>query len=200
MPPPPSKRHTAAERREEILDAASQEIAVAGFAGATTAAVARRAGISQPYVFRFFPTKKDLALAVLERCYSRIIRDWESAVPEPGETRLQTLGRTYVEALPKRRTELMVQLQAYAAAEDPDMAEVMRHNLSAIYRYLVHQARRDEHADAYAAAAEFLSRGFLINAAMGIGLETTLTPEEWAGICPLNKVARVDDRLEQFAT
>jgi AcrR family transcriptional regulator len=198
MTPPP--RQKAADRREQILDAAAQEIAVAGFVGATTAGVAKRAGISQPYVFRFFPTKKELALAVLERCYNRIIRDWESAVPEPGETRFQTLGRTYVQALPKRRTELMVQLQAYAAAEDPDMAEVMRHNLASIYRYLVHQARRDGAADPCAVAAEFLSRGFLINAAMGIGLESVLTPEEWAGICPLNDVARVNDRLDQAAS
>jgi AcrR family transcriptional regulator len=196
MNPATTTRRSAAERRQEILDAAADEIAVSGFAGATTAAIARRAGISQPYVFRFFPTKKELALAVLERCLNRVLADWEAAVPEPGETRLQTLGRTYVQSLPSRRRELLVTLQAYAAAEDPDVAEIMRHNLSRLYRYIIHQARRDGHEDPSTAAAEFLSRGFLINAAMAIGLESALTAEEWSGICPMSEIARLGDRLE----
>src|SRR3972149_2031538 len=110
-----SDRMTAADRREAILEAAVEEIARNGFAGATTADIARRAGISQPYVFRFFPTKKDLCLAVIDRCLSRVLRDWESAMPKPGETRLQNPGRTDVEALPERRAELMGHLQAYAS-------------------------------------------------------------------------------------
>jgi AcrR family transcriptional regulator len=173
-----SPRQSGAVRREAILDAACEEIAVSGFAGATTADIARRAGISQPYVFRFFPSKKDLSLAVVDRCVGQLLADWERVLPDPGETRLDALGRSYVEALPNRRTQLLVQLQAYAAAGDPGMAEA------------------HPHAD----AATFLSRGFLINAAMAIGLESTLTPEEWEGICSKNEIARVSDRTEQAAS
>src|SRR4249919_3806691 len=107
-------------RREAIIEAAVEEFAAVGFAAATTAAIARRAGISQPYVFRFFPSKKDLALAVIDRAFSRVLADWEAAVPKPGETRLLTLGRTYVEGLSERRSDLMIHLQAYAGAHDPD--------------------------------------------------------------------------------
>ena len=191
---------TAADRREAILEAAVEEIARNGFAGATTADIARRAGISQPYVFRFFPTKKDLCLAVIDRCLSRVLRDWESAVPKPGETRLQTLGRTYVESLPERRAELMVHLHAYASAEDPDIAAAMRHHLARIFRYVVHQAERDGHEHPSAAAHQFLATGFLINAAMAIGLESELRPEEWHAICSADKIARVDDRLQHTAS
>lgn len=191
---------TAADRREAILEAACQEIARNGFAGATTADVARRAGISQPYVFRFFPTKKDLCLAVIDRCLSRILRDWEGAVPNPGETRLQTLGRTYVESLSERRAELMVHLHAYASADDPDIASAMRHHLARVYRYVVHQAERDGHEHPHAVAAQFLADGFLINAAMAIGLESELRPEEWHAICSADKIARVDDRLQHTAS
>ena len=200
MNPLPAERHSAAERREEILDAACEVIAGAGFAGATTADIARRAGISQPYVFRFFPSKKDLSLAVVDRCVSQLLSDWERVVPQPGESRLNALGRTYVEALPNRRTQLLVQLQAYAAADDPDMAEAMRHHLSRIYRYIAMQARRDGASNPFAEAATFLSRGFLINAAMAIGLESVLTPDEWAGICDKTEVARMGDRIEQAAS
>src|SRR5262245_62111250 len=176
-------RLTAAERREAILDAAVEEIAAHGYAGATTADVAKRAGISQPYIFRFFATKKDLYLAVLERCTARILRGWEEAVPRPGESRLETLGRAYVEALPERRRELKVKFSAYGEADDPEIAEALRHHLARIFRYVVHEAERDGATDPHAAAAEFVSRGFLINAAVSVDLDQALAPGEWAAIC-----------------
>ena len=108
-----TERMSAAERREAILDAAVEEFATHGYEGATTAGVAARAGISQPYVFRFFPTKKDLYIAVIDRCTARILHGWETAAPLPGESRLETLGRAYVETLPERRKELMVKFGAY---------------------------------------------------------------------------------------
>jgi AcrR family transcriptional regulator len=183
---------TRASRREAIVDAAVEEIAASGFAGATTAAIARRAGISQPYVFRFFPTKKDLALAVIDRAFGRVLADWESAQPLPGESRLKTLGRAYVDGLQERRTELMVQLQAYAGAQDPDIAEALRHHLSRLYRYVVFLLRRDGHEEPEREAAAFCGRGLLIAASMAIGLEDSLTAEEWSGICPRVGCARVD--------
>jgi AcrR family transcriptional regulator len=190
------KRMSAAERREAILEAAIEVIAAHGFRGATTADIAKRAGISQPYVFRFFPTKKDLCAAVAERCATRILDDWENAVPGPGETRLQTLGRTYVQTLPNRRLELMVRLNTYASADDPDVAAAARHHLARVYRYVIGQAERDAVEDPIAAAGAFIGKGFLINAAMAIGLESELSPEEWAGICGLRGIARIEDRAE----
>jgi AcrR family transcriptional regulator len=195
-----SERRSAAERREAILDAAVEVMAAKGVVGATTGDIAKRAGISQPYVFRFFPTKRDLVLAVNERCAERIITTWETAVQKPGETRLETLGRTYVETLPERRGELLVLLYGYGAAQDPVMAEAMRERLARVYRYVVGQAERDGCEDPYEAAARFIGRGFFINAAMAIGLESELTEEEWSGVCPLANVARVDDRLERVGS
>jgi len=195
----PAQRQSAAERREAILDAAIAEIAVSGYEGATTAAIAKRAGISQPYVFRFFPTKKALFLAAIDRAAGRIIADWETALPLPGESRLETLGRTYVERLPGRRGELLSQLQAYASSEDPEIAAAMRHHLARVYRYIVGLLERDGRPAAYAEAASFVARGHLINAAMACGLESALTAEEWAGICGKKDVARIEDRARETA-
>jgi AcrR family transcriptional regulator len=187
-------RSVTAQRREQILQASVEEVASSGFAGATTAAIARRAGISQPYVFRFFPSKKDLALAVIERACGRILTDWETAVPEPGETRLQTLGRTYVEGITQRRSELMVQLAAYAGAQDPDVAEALRHHLARVYRHVIYVLRRDGSDEPEREAAAFIGRGLLIAASMAVGLESELLPDEWAGICARAGCARVVDR------
>jgi AcrR family transcriptional regulator len=196
--PPPTDRLSAAERREQILDAAVEEFAAPGYEAATTADIAARAGISQPYVYRFFATKKQLYIAVLDRCTQRILGDWETAVPQPGESRLAMLGRTYVEAIPRRRKELMVKFGAYGAAHDAEIAATLRHHLARLYRYVAHQAERDGSAGPYADAIQFLARGLFINAAMAVGLESELRPEEWAPVCGRQEVARIEDRLEEL--
>jgi len=66
--PATTERKTAEERREAVLDAALTEFGDHGFEGASTDAIARAAGISQPYLFRLFGTKKDLFLASVQRC------------------------------------------------------------------------------------------------------------------------------------
>ena len=64
-----TERKSKDERREDILDAAIAEFAAKGLHGASTDEIARLAGISQPYVFRLFGTKKELYLAVIARCF-----------------------------------------------------------------------------------------------------------------------------------
>ena len=62
---------TADERRDAIVAAATEEFATGGLVGASTEAIARQAGVSQPYVFQLFGTKKDLFLAVVRSCFAR---------------------------------------------------------------------------------------------------------------------------------
>ena len=64
-------RQTAEQRRESILDAAMIEFGLKGLHGTSTDDIARRAGISQPYLFRLFRTKHELFLATVERCFAR---------------------------------------------------------------------------------------------------------------------------------
>lgn len=192
---PARTRWTADDRREAIVQAAIEEFAAAGFAGATTAAIARRAGISQPYVFRFFPTKKDLALAALELATDRLLADWEAAAPREGETALRTLGRTYIETIPSRRTELMLRMRAHAESGDPDIAQALRSKFVRVYRYVTAALVREglDAAEAQEEAARFYARGLLIDAALTIGLESALDPSEWASICPCPDIARIED-------
>ena len=74
---------SAAERRELVLDAAVTEFAVHGLAGTSTEDVARRAGISQPYLFRLFPTKKTLFVELVDRCYRRVEETFIAAAERP---------------------------------------------------------------------------------------------------------------------
>src|SRR5580693_8538934 len=87
------QRMPAAERRELVLDAAVAEFAVHGLAGASTEDVARQAGISQPYLFRLFPTKKALFLELVDRCFRRIRDTFTAAAGDlTGEEALMAMA------------------------------------------------------------------------------------------------------------
>src|SRR6266496_3382695 len=70
-------RLSAAERKDTILDAALIEFADRGFEGTSTEDIAKRAGISQPYLFRLFGTKKDLYIASVSRCYRDTLEQFQ---------------------------------------------------------------------------------------------------------------------------
>src|SRR5437773_5986675 len=120
-------RKTQAERREEILDAALDEFAEHGYHGGSTEGIARRAGISQPYVFRLFGTKKELFRAVVTRCFRETLEMFQRAAEgQRGPEALDAIGKAYVERLTADPTRLRAQMQAYAASHDPEIREVVR--------------------------------------------------------------------------
>jgi AcrR family transcriptional regulator len=89
-------RSTAAARRDEVLDAAMIEFAEHGFEGASTEDIARRAGISQPYLFRLFGTKKELFKASVARCLREALEMFQRAAEgKRGEEALHAIGQAY---------------------------------------------------------------------------------------------------------
>jgi AcrR family transcriptional regulator len=74
-----SQRKSAEERRDDILEAAMVEFAERGLHGASTEEIAKRAGISQPYVFRLFGPKKDLFKAATARCLRETLETFQHA-------------------------------------------------------------------------------------------------------------------------
>src|ERR1700731_2505348 len=111
------QRMPAAERRELVLDAAVAEFALHGMAGTSTEDVARQAGISQPYLFRLFPTKKALFLELVDRCFRRVRDTFTAAVGDrTGEEALMAMADSY-ELLLEDRTLLLLPMQIYAACE-----------------------------------------------------------------------------------
>src|SRR3954467_13464959 len=119
-------RRSKEERREEILDAAVGEFALKGLHGASTDEIARLAGISQPYVFRLFGTKKELYLAVVARCFRQTLEIFQRALEgERGQEALKSIGRAYAELLETSRTFLRAQMQSSAPCDDADVCAVV---------------------------------------------------------------------------
>jgi AcrR family transcriptional regulator len=166
-----TERKTKELRREEILDAAMIEFAERGLHGASTEEIARRAGISQPYVFRLFGTKKELFKAVITRCFRETQRAAEGL---RGTEALEAIGKAYVELVASDPVRLQAQLQAYAACHDPELCEAVK----AGYGDLVSYIERVSDAPP-AEVAAFFAQGMLLNVFAAMG-HTGGQAEPWA--------------------
>jgi AcrR family transcriptional regulator len=168
----PRTRKSAEERREEIVAIGIQQFALAGYNGTSTEAIAREAGISQPYLFRLFRTKRELFLACAERCYATVAAVFADAVTgDTPKERMQSMGRAYVERLLPDRHALLFQLQGYAAAGDPAIQEAMRRGFSGLVRTVIDLAGVPE-----SEAWPFFADGMLLNVVAALNL----TDEPWA--------------------
>ena len=129
-------RKSATERRDEILEAALAEFAAHGLDGSTQA-IADSVGISQPYIFRLFGTKKELFIATLERCMRGTLEMMHTASAGlKGEEALHAIGEAYSERLATDPTYLHHQMQAYAACDDPEIREVVRRGYGELVEYV----------------------------------------------------------------
>jgi AcrR family transcriptional regulator len=170
---PVTTRSTAAARRDDVLDAALIEFADHGFEGASTEDIARRAGISQPYLFRLFGTKKELFKAAVGRCFRETLELFQRAAEgKRGEDALKAIGEAYQKQLEEDRTRLRAQMNAYVACEDPEVREVVR----AGYGDLVAYVRRVSGAD-WPAVWGFFSTGMLLNVLASMHIDDQ--PESW---------------------
>jgi AcrR family transcriptional regulator len=163
MTPSPSSTRTlstADERRETILAAAQGVFAARGLHGTPTMEIAKAAGISQAYLFRLFPTKAELYIALVQRCNERIHRTFVEAAAAAkaagGDVRA-AMGQAYVGLLADREL-LLGQLHAFAACDDDAVRAEMRRG----FARLVELVERESGADPEQ-VRDFFAHGMLLN-------------------------------------
>jgi AcrR family transcriptional regulator len=169
-----TERKTAEERREEILEAARLEFAERGLDGTSTDDIARRAGVSQPYLFRLFGTKKELFLAAIARCFGETLEMFETAAAGlHGEDALRAMGTAYTERIAVNPGLLRLQMQSYAACDDPDICAAVQRG----YGDLVDFVERSTAAGP-AGVTRFFAKGMLLNVIAS--MELLGSDEPWA--------------------
>ncbi len=177
----PTARHTADERRAEIVAAAIPAFAAGGLHGTSTEAIARTVGVTQPYVFRLFGTKRALFIAVVRSAFERTRLSFDDAGRAAGgidagpDAVLIAMGEAYWRLLADR-TLLLVQLQAYAACGDPEVREEVRVGFESI----VETVRRGSGAPDDT-IREWLAQGMLWNVA--VAMDLTHVSAQWASLC-----------------
>lgn len=177
----PRQRVPAAERRDALIEAAIHEFAHGGLHGTPVERIARRVGVAQPYVFSLFANKRELFLAAVERdfqlteeTFSRAAAALETSSSPPGDEVLLAIGEAYVELLESHRDYLMLQHQAYAACDEPQIGERVR----SCYARLV------AHVGALSGAAperidEFICKGMWLNVAAAMGVDELSPTGPW---------------------
>ena len=169
-------RKSAEERREEILAVAIRHFAIGGLHGTSTDAIARETGISQPYLFRLFRTKKELFLACVDRANERVRDAFRRAAAEAGdEDRLKAMGHAYVEELLPDRHAILMQMQGYVATSDPEIQAHVRECFERLVAEVTELSGADE-----AGVWGFFAHGMLLNVTQSLDLAAIADTSEWA--------------------
>jgi len=169
-----TERKTKEERREQVLEAAREVFAEHGLSGASTDEIARKAGISQPYLFRLFHTKKELFIAAVERCFAETLETFKAAAEgKTGMEALQAMGRSYGELIRSNPNRLRLQMQTYAACDDRDVRDVARKGYGELVDFVEHASGVDTDT-----LSGFFARGMLINVVAS--MELLDSEEPWA--------------------
>jgi AcrR family transcriptional regulator len=173
---PVATRMSAVERRADVLRAAVGPFAKGGYHGTSTDDVAKAAGISQPYLFRLFPTKKALFLALAEQGFRRVREAFIEAVGDKtGEDAMAAMAERYSELL-RDRDELMLQMHFYGACDDDEIAEATRREYGRLWR----EVRRLSGADDEE-MKRFFATGMLMNVLAS--MDATSHSSEWVKAC-----------------
>ncbi len=169
--PAAALRQSADARRAQVVAAAISEFAAQGYQAASTAAIARRAGISQPYIYALFPNKQELFLAVHDEVIGRIRRAFTQASTGGAtpEERLAAMGAVYTDLIADRDA-LRAQLQTYATGDPVIQAHAAR-----CYRDLYDEVARLSGATP-AQVSLFFACGMLANVTIALGLDDLCAP------------------------
>ncbi|ROQ39509.1 TetR family transcriptional regulator [Frondihabitans sp. PhB188] len=152
---------TSAERREQIIQAATSVFGDRGYHGTTTDQVAKAAGISQPYVVRMFGTKEALFLEVINAALAMLLVSFREQLAEhrssgePAEALVPKLGNAFIDLVKTRGLHRSL-MQGFVSGGDPVIGVAARRGFLEVYAFL-----RDEAGFAPEEVQTFLSYGML---------------------------------------
>jgi TetR/AcrR family transcriptional regulator len=182
-------RLPAEERRASVLSAACGLFANGSYRGTTTADIAREAGVTEPVLYRHFPSKRALYLACMDWSWEQVKALWAerlAAEPDPGLW-LSAMGRAFREAEAEHPLVSPMWVQALAeSSEDPEIAAYMREHMREVHDYVAAVIRRAQKAGGIAAQRDpeaeawiFIALGLLTMADEVIG---TFLQDAWPAI------------------
>ena len=161
-------RLSAAERRSAILETATLVFSESGYRGATTAEIARRAGVSEPILYRHFGSKRDLYAACLESLWSQFEADARAAIDADRRGCLGEVSRAFLSSNARLRLTDMWAQALGEVEHDDEVAEILRTQIRRAHGFFVDAIRGAQEAgtilpdrDAQAEAWIWIAGGFL---------------------------------------
>jgi len=137
-----SGRLPASARRSAIVDAALQVFSTGSYSGATTAEIARRAGVSEPILYRHFGSKKALYFACLDEAWRRLEQSFDAAIEDVGPVEAwRRLGPSAMRELKAVLPHLWMQA-ATEAGEDAEIKRYVRKHMRHVHDYFAATLQR----------------------------------------------------------
>lgn len=199
-------RLPARERRRRIIEAARSVFATAGYANVGTADLAKAAGVSEPALYRYFNSKRDLFVASLGSAGERLVELWQrmaAEVDDPLEI-LRSIALGYYDHTRSRSDFMRLQFRALAESDDPEVQEALRGNFRFLIRFIteaLEEGKRrglvSQDVDSATVAWQFLSLGLSLDVmyllGFGRGIDRQRV-ERWSDffVRSLRPVADVD--------
>ncbi len=161
------------ERKVQILRAATRVFARGNYRLSPTAEIAAEAGVAEPTIYKYFPSKKALFIGILAQTADRIIQTWGQIATEEHDAvaALARIGGAYFEGVQAHALELKIQFQALAESDDPDIARQLKRNHSAYIEFLSNLVARGRQQGGVRPEIDPYAAGWLLN---GIGFTLTM--------------------------
>jgi len=169
-----TSRMKSDDRRELILQSATDVFGQLGYYGATTDQIAKAAGVSQPYVVRMFGTKERLFIEVIDRALLHILQSFRAVLVEGHHDLRHRMGGAYVDML-RQRGLLLSLMHSFVLGGDPVIGARAREGFLEVYAFL-----RDEAGFSPDEAKTFLEGGMLLNTLVGLRMSAEFETDDRA--------------------
>ncbi|QKK07146.1 MAG: TetR/AcrR family transcriptional regulator [Planctomycetota bacterium] len=174
-------RLPAAKRREQLLDCAAALFAERGYARATTAELARAAGVTEPIIYRHFKSKRDLFIALIERTGKQTIELWRQDLANAADPaqRLKTLIGDNPMVSQQGRDAYRVFLQAITEVDDDEIHKAWSVHIHSLQQFLAMElARAQENRRVTRHIPAELIAWLLIDIGLGYGVLSAMRVED----------------------
>jgi AcrR family transcriptional regulator len=165
--------------------------AASNYARVGTAELAKAAGISEPALYRYFSSKKDLFISTIKVAGKRLLDIWERLASEvigPLEI-IQAICLGYYDHLRSRSPVMKLLFQAISEADDKEIREALHANFAAFIQFLtenIEEGKRQglirQDVNATMAAWQFMAFGLTLDLIHLMGFDKALNRshvEDW---------------------
>jgi AcrR family transcriptional regulator len=170
--PKRAPKRTAQQRRRLIIESAHAMFAASSYARVGTAELAKAAGISEPALYRYFSSKKELFISTIKAAGKRLLDIWErlaSEVIDPLEV-IRAIGLGYYDHLRSRAPVMKLLFQALSEADDEEIRQALHNSFAAFIRFLeenIEEGKRQglirQDVDSTVAAWQFMAFGLTLD-------------------------------------
>jgi TetR/AcrR family transcriptional regulator len=177
------RRMSATERESSLIENAITAFASSNYRVVTVSRIAAEAGITEPVVYRYFHSKKELFLAALHRIETEILSGWHEAIArnEDPKQALKDISAYHSHYAENHYTRVKLLFQAISEIDDSEIRDALRGFFQSCFDLLVDlvgQCR--EKGRVQTGIDDALTARFLISLGIGAGFVGIFGPEQTA--------------------